>query len=72
MQRKQAYRFAAQTVMGSARLMLETGRHPAELKDMVCSPGGTTIEGLEVLEKEGFRGAVMEAIGACISKSAKL
>ncbi len=72
MQRKQAYRFAAQTVMGSARLMLETGRHPAELKDMVCSPGGTTIEGLEVLEKEGFRGAVMEAIGACISKSARL
>ena len=72
MTRKQAYRFAAQTVMGSAKLMLETGRLPAELKDMVCSPGGTTIEGLEVLEKEGFRAAVMEAIDACIEKSAKL
>ncbi len=72
MQRKQAYRFAAQTVMGSARLMLESGRHPAELKDMVCSPGGTTIEGLEVLEQNGFRAAVMEAIGACVEKSKKL
>ncbi|MDD5939331.1 MAG: pyrroline-5-carboxylate reductase [Lachnospiraceae bacterium] len=72
MQRKQAYRFAAQTVMGSAKLMLETKRHPAELKDMVCSPGGTTIEGLEVLEKDGFRAAVMEAIDACVKKSKEL
>ncbi len=72
MPRKQAYRFAAQTVMGSAKLMLETGRHPAELKDMVCSPGGTTIEGLETLEKDGFRAAVMDAIDACVTKSKKL
>lgn len=72
MPRKQAYRFAAQTVMGSAKLMLETGKHPGELKDMVCSPGGTTIEGLEALEKDGFRAAVMDAIDACIEKSAKL
>lgn len=72
MPRRQAYRFAAQTVMGSARLMLETGRHPAELKDMVCSPGGTTIEGVEALEKRGFRAAVMEAIDACVEKSRRL
>lgn len=72
MPRKQAYRFAAQTVMGSAKLMLETGRHPGELKDMVCSPGGTTIEGLEVLEEKGFRGAIMDALDAVMEKSQKL
>ena len=72
MQRKQAYRFAAQTVMGSAKLMLETGRHPAELKDMVCSPGGTTIEGVEELKSDGFTGAVMKAIDACVDKTRKL
>ena len=72
MPRKQAYRFAAQGVMGSARLMLETGRHPAELKDMVCSPGGTTIEGLQVLEREGFRASVMDAIAAVLEKTRKL
>lgn len=66
--RRQAYRFCAQAVMGSARLMLESGRHPAELKDMVCSPGGTTIEGLEELEASGFRGEVMKAIDACMNK----
>lgn len=67
--RKQAYRFCAQAVMGSAKLMLESGRHPAELKDMVCSPGGTTIEGLEVLERTGMRGDIMEAIDACMNKT---
>ena len=72
MPRQQAYRFAAQTVLGSAKLMLETGKHPGELKDMVCSPGGTTIEGLEALEKGGFRGTVMSAIDAAIEKSRKL
>ncbi len=72
MQRKQAYRFAAQTVMGSAKLMLETGRHPAELKDMVCSPGGTTIEGVEELKSDGFTGDVMKAIDACVDKTRKL
>ena len=72
MPRKQAYRFAAQTVMGSAKLMLESGRHPGELKDMVCSPGGTTIEGLQVLEEEGFRGAVMDALEAVMEKSKNL
>ncbi len=69
MPRKQAYEFAAQSVLGSAKLMLETGMHPGELKDMVCSPGGTTIQAVKVLEERGLRAAVMEAVGACVEKS---
>ncbi len=69
MPRSQAYRFAAQTVQGSARLLLETGKHPGELKDMVCSPGGTTIEGVQTLEEMGLRSAVMNAVEACVEKS---
>lgn len=69
MPRKQAYEFAAQSVMGSAKLMLETGRHPGELKDMVCSPGGTTIQAVKTLEEKGMRAAVMDAVEACINKS---
>ena len=69
MQRAQAYRFAAQAVLGSARMVLETGKHPGELKDMVCSPGGTTMEAGKVLEQQGFRGTVMSAIEACVNKS---
>lgn len=69
MPRAQAYRFAAQAVYGSAKMVLETGRHPAELKDMVCSPGGTTIEAVRVLEKNGFRSAVIEAMKACTTKA---
>lgn len=69
MPRKQAYEFAAQSVMGSAKLMLETGKHPGELKDMVCSPGGTTIQAVKVLEEKGMRAAVMDAVEACINKS---
>lgn len=72
MPRAQAYEFAAQSVLGSAKLVLETGRHPADLKDMVCSPGGTTIEAVKVLEEKGFRAAVMDAIGACVEKSKNL
>ena len=72
MPRKQAYEMAAQAVLGSARLVLETGKHPAELKDMVCSPGGTTIEAVKVLEEMGFRAAVMDAMDACIEKSKNL
>lgn len=72
MPRVQAYEFAAQAVCGSAKLMLETGKHPGELKDMVCSPGGTTIEGVRVLEEAGFRGAVMDALLAAVEKSRKL
>lgn len=72
MPRAQAYEFAAQTVLGTAKLILETGKHPAELKDMVCSPAGTTIEGVRVLERKGMRGAVVEALTACVEKSKKL
>ena len=69
MPRGQAVEFAAQAVLGSARMVLETGMHPGQLKDMVCSPGGTTIEAVKVLEKTGFRGSVQEAMGACWEKS---
>lgn len=69
MPREQAYKFAAQSVMGSAKLMLETGRHPGELKDMVCSPGGTTIQAVRVLEEKGFRSAVIEAQTECVKKA---
>lgn len=69
MPRKQAYEFAAQAVLGSAKMVLETGLHPGELKDMVCSPGGTTIEAVKVLEERGFRGSVMDAVDACVRKS---
>jgi pyrroline-5-carboxylate reductase len=69
MPRKQAYEFAAQSVLGSAKLVLETGKHPGELKDMVCSPGGTTIQAVKVLEEKGMRAAVMDAMEACIEKS---
>ena len=69
MPRTQAYQFAAQAVMGSAKMVLETGKHPGELKDMVCSPGGTTIEAVRTLEECGFRSAVIEAMKVCEEKS---
>ena len=69
MPRKLAYEFAAQSVLGSARMVLETGMHPAQLKDMVCSPGGTTIEAVRILEQKGFRSSVIEAQKACVEKS---
>lgn len=72
MPRAQAYTFAAQTVLGSAKMVLETGRHPGDLKDMVCSPGGTTIEAIKVLERKGLRSAVIDAMDACIEKSKNL
>lgn len=72
MPRAQAYKFAAQTVMGSAKLMLETGKHPGDLKDMVCSPGGTTIEGVNVLEGCAFRSAVIEAVREAADKSRRM
>jgi pyrroline-5-carboxylate reductase len=67
-----AITLAAQTVYGSAKTVLETRRHPAELKDMVASPGGTTIEGIRTLEENGFRGAVIDAVEAGAKKSAEM
>lgn len=72
MPRAQAYKFAAQAVLGSAKMVLETGKHPGELKDMVCSPAGTTIEAVRVLEEKGFRSSVIEAMKACAEKSRAL
>ncbi|MDD2957011.1 MAG: pyrroline-5-carboxylate reductase [Lachnospiraceae bacterium] len=72
MPRAQAYKFAAQAVLGSAKMVLETGKHPGELKDMVCSPGGTTIEAVRVLEEKGMRSAVFEAMKACVKKSREM
>ena len=72
MPRKQAYTYAAQTVMGSAALVLETGKHPGELKDSVTSPAGTTIEGVAALESNGMRNAVIEAVTASYNKSVSL
>ncbi len=69
MPRDKAYKFAAQAVLGSAKMVLETGKHPGELKDMVCSPGGTTIEAVRVLEEKGFRSSVFEAMKACTAKA---
>ncbi len=72
MPRDKAYTFASQTVLGSAKMVLETKKHPAELKDMVCSPGGTTIEAVRILEKKGFRSSIIEAIRKCVEKSKSL
>ena len=70
--RPMALECAAQTLIGTARLMLETGRHPGALKDAVCSPGGATIQGVRALEAGGFRSAVMEAVIAAYEKSAEM
>lgn len=67
--RNLAYEFAAQAVLGSAKMVLETKKHPGELKDMVCSPGGTTIEAVKSLEESGFKGAIMKAMHECAKKS---
>ncbi len=72
MPRAQAYEFAAQAVYGSAKMVLETEKHPGELKDMVCSPAGTTIEAVRVLEEKGLRSAVIEAMRACADVSRRL
>lgn len=67
--RQSAYEMAAQTVMGAAKMVLETKKHPAELKDAVCSPGGTTIAGVAALEEYGFRNSIIKATDACYAKA---
>ena len=70
--RDKAQRFAAQAVLGSAAMVLETGKHPGELKDAVCSPAGSTIVGVETLERAGFRGAVASAVYNAYVKTTQL
>lgn len=72
MPRDKAYKIAAQAVLGSAKMVLETGKHPGQLKDMVCSPAGTTIEAVTVLEEEGFRNSIMKAMSACTAKCVRM
>lgn len=72
MPRAQAYEFATQTVMGAAQMVLETGQHPGELKDMVCSPGGTTIAAVKTLEEAGFRAAVIQAVQVAAEKNREM
>ena len=69
MPRAQAYKFAAQSVLGAAKMVLETGKHPGELKDAVCSPAGTTIAAVAKLEEGSFRSTVIAAQNACSEKS---
>jgi len=70
--RKTAYDMAAQAVLGAALMVLSSDSHPGELKDNVCSPGGTTIEAVAALESNGFRAAIMAAMDACAEKSRKM
>ena len=70
--REISYELAAQSVLGSAKMVLETKKHPGELKDMVCSPGGTTIDAVAVLEKRGFRNGIIEAMDACTKKTREM
>ncbi len=70
--RKESFLLAAQTVYGAAKMLLETGRHPSELKDIVATPGGTTFSGLKMLEKGNFRSTVMDAVEAATARSREL
>ena len=70
--RETAYEMAAQAVLGAAKMVLETGMVPAKLKDMVCSPGGTTIAGIAALEECGFRNAIIKATDKCYKRAEEL
>lgn len=70
--RKLSYKLAAQSVLGSAKMVLETEQHPGELKDAVCSPGGTTIAAVRSLEKTGFRSSIIEAMSEAYAKTQEL
>ena len=70
--RAKAYKMAAQAVLGSAKMVLEAGKHPGELKDNVCSPAGTTIEAVYTLEQNNFRGTVIAAMESCTAKAKKM
>jgi len=70
--RDKAIKYAAQTLLGSAKMVLETGRHPEELKDAVCSPGGSTIAGVHSLEKGAFRSCVIDSVEESYKKTQKL
>lgn len=72
MPRNKAYKIAAQAVLGAAKMVLETDKHPGELKDMVCSPGGTTIEAVASLEESGFRSSIIKAMKKCTEKSIEM
>lgn len=70
--RVKAMEYAAQMLLGTAKLLLESGKHPGELKDAVCSPGGSTIQGVRTLEQHGFRGGVTDAVIAAYEKNRDL
>jgi len=70
--RGKALQYAAATVAGAAEMVLATGKHPGALKDAVCSPGGSTIEGVKTLEEKGFRGAVMDCVAAAYKRNKEL
>ncbi len=72
MSREAAYEFAAQTLQGAARIILESGMHPGELKDIVASPAGTTIAGIHVMERRAFRSIVMDAVDAAAKRSREI
>jgi len=70
--RDKSYRIASQAVLGSAKMVLDTGKHPGELKDMVCSPSGTTIEAVASLEETGLRHSLINAMKVCLQKAEKM
>ena len=72
MPRRKAYEYGAQMLLGTASLFLATGDHPGVLKDAVCSPGGSTVQGVRVLEERGLRGAVIDAVLAAWERSGRL